>query len=1007
MDALINAKENMPLSYTSKNKKSEIFNNKIAVNFKQANINPLPLNFRSDPFSQAILLLYIQGSLQVNLSNNRLTVCNSAEKPSSSTHPAEHIVSQKNINTFYEIKEIPLPALPTFANLNKFMINQADSTLSAIGSSLRKWVAESKSNSAMINGVGATPLKPIKTYHRSILEFFIKYPTSETINNDVPHLVKAEPIEVETEDLLIAPLPLDLSADAVATESIIKYFGDSEECSKCEIIADKTIEHASNVYKEILTAIDHPTLHIDTWLEKQIFDIVVVEGGDPLLINGSLAINTFLPPESIEVGRNRLRQVNDYSLKKIITKEYRRGQYANILLDFKWPPFITASMTDKFLSADIENKYTTELDHHLSSNSVSENLKQYFTINWQARVNDYITNNDFIYNANEIENIKEYIRMQKNPRVVYWDNLPVGNVFMIPSYEKVITEPSDVQIETHGIIFSTTDKRVFKVTSNGNVVSGASPEELSSFIAKHLPYKEQETFEPLIKISEEIGKNLRFTVDAFDTVRNTPRITFNSCGDLGRLHYQLFIENLKSDIDYISKSDEELHWDSVLETIDMIGTTISIAAIPLTLGTSSHFAIARLTHAASNLILTSITTVVPKLIQAHLADRPIEARKHLTDAILALSSEGIGLIIGKTLKTLPTLQSISYLIPKPIKMKIERLVQKKLATKFNNVNQLNIGANVALPFIDRYASKNLPQQTTLLIENLAAKRRSYEAMLVKKARKTSRRNEERFYLISKEQLLKEWLPNTFYNVISNLWGKTALSKWINNDANLNTAELGKKFTLTLNNNLENQKPLYFIGTDLRGMTLNKTLTLTDFQHSDNLLQQGLIQSYNASQISSALNQAEDCAHWSPKLETLRHEELKLIADHVHTYINNSALAPETNLPLLLDNSQRLIDRFHLGIIGKDARTHDDLHIPLIVVTDKAADSRQQGAEKISVHSDVFALENIRAIISPEDVVEQVAALLRQQTNTSLPFYSFSIDNQKQLSLSPFCVTATT
>lgn len=994
----------MPLSYISKNKTSELFNHKIALKFKQPVMNPPPLNFQSDPFSQAMLLLYIQGSLSINLNVNPLIVRNSTHTPYSSAQLNQCDLNQRSIDRFNDTQKGSVSIRHPLTHLNDVFINHASNTASAISHSLRALVAETTADPALINGVGATPLKPLKTYHRSIIEFFLKYPTAETINNNAPYVEQVENIEhveTATEDLLIAPLAIELSEDAVITDNIIQYFDNAENFDKCEIIANQTMEYITEIYTKMLAALDHPTLQIDSWLEKQIADIVIEEGGDPSVINGSLAINVFLPPKPLEVGLNRIRQINDYTLKQIITKEYRRGQYANTPLDFKWPKFITPSMAEKFLKADIENKYTMELDSHLSSDSVRQNLKNYFAITWKSRVNDYLRSNNFIYNTEEINNINEYLKIQDNPRVVYWDKLPVGNLFMIPSSERIIHEPHNVQIETHGIIFSTTDPRVFKFTSNGNVVIGANPEDFSLFIAKHLPYTEQETFEPLFKISEGIGKNLKFTVDTFDSVRNTPRLTFSSCNDLGDLHYRLFIENLKLDIDYISKSDEELLWDSVLETIDIIGTTISLAAIPLTLGASSHFAVARLTHAASSVILTSITTVVPKLIQAHLADRSIEARKHVTDAILALASEGVGLIIGKAVKALPNIKYIGYLIPKPIKLKIENLVKKKLADKFSHVNQLNIGAKVALPFIDSYVSKNLPQHTTLLIENLASTRRAYEAMLVKKARKIVRENEERFYLISKKQLLEEWLPNSFYNGISNLWGKAALNKWINNSPDGDSIDFMRQPALTLKDNPLVQKTLYFIGTDLRGIAINETLSLTNFQHQQGLLQLGLIQSYNTSEISSALYQAEKCAHWSPKFEILRHEELRLIADHAHPFINNSAITPEANIPLLLDNSQRLITRYHSGIIGREARTHDDIHIPLMVVTDKAADSVQQATGKINVHPDVLALENIRAIIAPEDVIEHVAALFQQQTTTTFPFYYFSSDAQEQLSLLPF------
>lgn len=95
---------------------------------------------------------------------------------------------------------------------------------------------------------------------------------------------------------------------------------------------------------------------------------------------------------------------------------------------------------------------------------------------------------------------------------------------------------------------------------------------------------------------EKVKVNRKLVVEAGDTVRNTPRLTFGASERLSELHYNKFIENLQSDMDYLALSDSEIYWNSIFETMDSIGTSIAIASIPLSLGGSSHFSVAKLSH---------------------------------------------------------------------------------------------------------------------------------------------------------------------------------------------------------------------------------------------------------------------------------------------------------------------------------------------------------------------------------------------------------------------------
>lgn len=55
------------------------------------------------------------------------------------------------------------------------------------------------------------------------------------------------------------------------------------------------------------------------------------------------------------------------------------------------------------------------------------------------------------------------------------------------------------------------------------------------------------------------------------------------------------------------------------------------------------------------------------------------------------------------------------MIPPEVKKRISREINEILGKKKPTVNKLDIGVDIDLPFIDNYASKLLPHDTTLLL----------------------------------------------------------------------------------------------------------------------------------------------------------------------------------------------------------------------------------------------------------------------------------------------------
>ncbi|WP_369788818.1 hypothetical protein [Rouxiella sp. WC2420] len=317
-------------------------------------------------------------------------------------------------------------------------------------------------------------------------------------------------------------------------------------------------------------------------------------------------------------------------------------------------------------------EYFEELNNHLKQPEIKEYLTKYFDIAWKARVYNHIRTNKPIFYSKEISYLENYLENKIKPRAVYWQNKVVGNLFLIPTSEKIITTSYDQQIETTGLLFSTTDQRVYNIVANGNTVSFLIRKDFDSFLASHLSLEDQENHQAMGSLLEKVKVNRKLVVEAGDTVRNTPRLTFGASERLSELHYNKFIENLQSDMDYLALSDSEIYWNSIFETMDSIGTSIAIASIPLSLGGSSHFAVAKLSHVITSLAITSVSTIIPKLIQSATADRPQKAQEFLVDALLALSSEGIGWALSKVLKSLPQIKISDDMIPPEVKKRISR-----------------------------------------------------------------------------------------------------------------------------------------------------------------------------------------------------------------------------------------------------------------------------------------------------------------------------------------------
>ncbi|MCC3731424.1 hypothetical protein LLS47_00560 [Rouxiella badensis] len=151
----------------------------------------------------------------------------------------------------------------------------------------------------------------------------------------------------------------------------------------------------------------------------------------------------------------------------------------------------------------------------------------------------------------------------------------------------------------------------------------------------------------------------------------------------------LKIHHAQQDADYLMKSDNEILGDDIVNAIGTLGTAAALFAMPFTGGASgvavtlSGKALAFLGTASASWSLTLATGVVPKLLQAAMADRQEEARNAMIDAAVGIISEAGGQAAGELLS-----RSLSLLagkmnitvdqLPAELKTRMENFIDSKI-----------------------------------------------------------------------------------------------------------------------------------------------------------------------------------------------------------------------------------------------------------------------------------------------------------------------------------------
>ncbi|WP_369788817.1 hypothetical protein [Rouxiella sp. WC2420] len=301
----------MPASYINKNMSSEIFNAKKEQKYNPAKIEYPALKFRTDPWAQAMLLLYTQGAMCLDFTSNHRAIRNDIKPPSSNTFNLHNTLTLLTENKTNEIVGATHNLAGIIQETHEGLLQHVDSTIASFGKSVRSVVAHSTGPAALFNGSEAKPVMSMN---------FFELPhhllPARKSKKGKSRITTALPSSEVTRPSIATPLPTQ------NTTSIINgFFNSGNNKTNIDLVANKAINMAVSKFSKSLSAMDHPVLHLGTWINERINRIVIEEGGDHNSINGNLAIKTRLPARRIDTSMNISKKVKSHTLIEILTKE--------------------------------------------------------------------------------------------------------------------------------------------------------------------------------------------------------------------------------------------------------------------------------------------------------------------------------------------------------------------------------------------------------------------------------------------------------------------------------------------------------------------------------------------------------------------------------------------------------------------------------------------------------------------------------------------------------------
>ncbi|WP_426818087.1 hypothetical protein ACP3TC_09615 [Winslowiella sp. 2C04] len=415
-----------------------------------------------------------------------------------------------------------------------------------------------------------------------------------------------------------------------------------------------------NEMTDILLKIQSPVWDVHKWLTDKV-DLIVKEfRGDTTKINARTPVNIAVRLPSSH-GRQHipmpgyagtLQSLGNYTVMDIVTREYLRKHFRYESMNFIFPAGVSSELKQRLLEIDMQALYMRELEEALTEGVIKQGVLSLFQKTFEHALDAFYEKNK--QNRSEMTNqqVREAVSQKRFFRLV-WQGERLTNLIFIAT---------ETDSFSKGIILSMWDKSAYSVRIDPAeflcLYHGGKAEKLLDLIEKNMSIKARLTSE-----RAEISDNkIKINTSGYYAIRVSGKLRTERewiAPDVdksmlvlikSRNHHEdcltSLVTTLKSDMDYLVKSNVEHFRDSAIEVLDTISTLVSILTVPATLApvaglTSMGRGIfAAISSWKASFTFTSTLSVFPGLVKAITADRPEEAQRAYIDAALVLLGEG-------------------------------------------------------------------------------------------------------------------------------------------------------------------------------------------------------------------------------------------------------------------------------------------------------------------------------------------------------------------------------
>lgn len=415
-----------------------------------------------------------------------------------------------------------------------------------------------------------------------------------------------------------------------------------------------------NEMTDILLKIQSPVWDVHKWLTDKI-DLIVKEfKGDTTKINARTPVNIAVRLPSSH-GRQHipipgyagtLQSLGNYTVMDIVTREYLRKHFRYESMNFIFPAGVSSELKQRLLEIDMQALYMRELEDALSEGIIKQGVLSLFQKTFEHALDAFYEKNGDKHSEITNQQVREAVSQKRFYRLV-WQGCRLTNLIFIATE----TDPF-----SKGIILSMWDKSSFPVRIDPveflSLYNDARAVKLLELIEKNMSIKARLTSVPAevtdnkIKINTsgyydiKVSGKLRTEKEWIPADVDKSMLLLIKSRDHQQDCLTSLVTTLKSDMDYLVKSNAEHLRDSAIEVLDTISTLVSILTVPATLApvagltTMGRGIFTAISSWKASFTFTSTLSVFPGLVKAITADRPEEAQRAYIDAALVLLGEG-------------------------------------------------------------------------------------------------------------------------------------------------------------------------------------------------------------------------------------------------------------------------------------------------------------------------------------------------------------------------------